>query len=94
MKRLYTVREGNKNVAIADVSPWDDDKRFCVDRIKVFSAFRGRGYGSQLLREVSVDADKEGVWLLLETHSYGGLNAEQLIAWYRRYGFLDSDKFY
>lgn len=48
---------------------------------------RGMGFGSAMLRQVCTDADTEGVTLTLELNPYGPLDYDDLVAWYRRYGF-------
>ncbi|AEW94080.1 hypothetical protein SCATT_17090 [Streptantibioticus cattleyicolor NRRL 8057 = DSM 46488] len=50
--------------------------------------FRGRGWASELLREVCSEADREGVELVLKVEtSPGGLTEAELLAWYQRHGF-------
>jgi GNAT superfamily N-acetyltransferase len=55
---------------------------------------RGQGHATALMKQVLADADSEGVTLLLTARAkhaaieHGGLNQEQLEAWYERLGFV------
>lgn len=61
----------------------------CVlNRINVPKPYRGRGFASTLLRTILADADREGVRLTLGVDSSGGLSVQQLVAWYKRHGFV------
>jgi N-acetylglutamate synthase-like GNAT family acetyltransferase len=58
--------------------------------IEVEFRLRDRGYGTELLKLVLADADKEGVTLLLSVSSDDSpkaLTNDQLQAWYARHGF-------
>jgi N-acetylglutamate synthase-like GNAT family acetyltransferase len=58
--------------------------------IEVEWKLRGRGYGTELLKQVLTDADKEGVILLLSVASDDSdkaLSNDQLQDWYERHGF-------
>lgn len=58
-----------------------------ITRINVPEKYRGQGIASQLLRDIIAEADREQVRLYLEIVPTGGLNYDQLDAWYRRHGF-------
>jgi GNAT superfamily N-acetyltransferase len=78
------------NVAIADVSNFDEQipGAHTIHRISVPVSWRGQGYGSKLLKMITDDADREKVILSLAILPSGGLNYEQLQAWYERNGFV------
>lgn len=88
------IRDPDKGIfaaAIADVCkmPVDSTRReyYVITRINVMERYRGRGFGTQILNEILADADAEDVILYLDPLPSGGLNAEELKAWYERHGF-------
>lgn len=59
-----------------------------VTEIHVWQGFRGRGWASDLLKEITASADREGVVLMLSVDPGPfGLDAQQLVDWYSRHGF-------
>lgn len=65
-----------------------DETTALVTSVEVNRAYRGRGYGTNILRLALSIADERGVTLLLGVAPDGtGLDAEQLIDWYGRHGF-------
>jgi len=58
-----------------------------ISRINVAESQRGKGVGSQLLRQICDAADDEGVTLGLEISSSGPLSNEKLEHWYSAHGF-------
>lgn len=48
---------------------------------------RRQGLATKLLRDVVMEADREGKTLLLWVKPYGTMGERDLIAWYRRFGF-------
>lgn len=60
-----------------------------ITRVNVPEAHRGKGLGSQLLKEVCDDASRENITLFLEISPSGPLDYGQLHDWYVRYGFRD-----
>lgn len=94
MKSTYMLKvEGDMRPAIADVHRWDriseieDRPVHMIHRINVPESARGKGHGTTLLKEIIEDADQEGVMLILGPSPSGGLDFDQLVAWYERYGF-------
>lgn len=85
MKVCYTTRLGPVKIAIADLC--DCGKGLIITRINVPHEFRGKGEGSKLLNQITKDADKDQIVLLLEISPSGGLDYKQLEAWYLRHGF-------
>jgi GNAT superfamily N-acetyltransferase len=74
--------------AIADlVSPGELTPNWTITRINVPKKERGKGYGSALLKQILADADAEGVTLQLEPTPSDGLDYDELVLWYVRYGF-------
>ena len=63
-----------------------------ITRINVPIKFRGMGIGTKLLKACTDWADKadnEGIILVLNASPSGGLNRQQLVAWYERNGFQE-----
>src|SRR6059058_2728528 len=59
-----------------------------ITRIEVHEPFRGKGYASEMMKEVIKDADEQGVILFLTVDSDGtGLGNLELRRWYFRLGF-------
>jgi len=87
MKTTYMVQApGHWKPAIADLS-LQPDGAWYINRINVPEEFRGKGYGTRLLKQVLQDADAEGAILLLDPVPSGGLSRRELTDWYLRYGF-------
>lgn len=55
--------------------------------IEVPEEKRRTGLATKLLREVTMEADREGKTLLLWVRPYGTMGERDLIAWYRKFGF-------
>ncbi|MFJ3634633.1 GNAT family N-acetyltransferase [Streptomyces sp. NPDC090112] len=59
-----------------------------LTEIAVWEEHRGKGWASELLRQICQEADREGLTLLLSVEpGPRGLSYEALAAWYRRHGF-------
>lgn len=61
-----------------------------ICRVSVIRKHRGKGFASMLMRDVTADADREGVDLYLEIRPDGSphtLDFEQLFKFYARNGF-------
>jgi len=88
MKSCFTIRLSDVNVAIADLCEYYGEG-YLITRINVPAPWRGQGYGSQLLREITIESDVKGIDLLLEVIPAidKRLDKDQLTAWYKRHGF-------
>ena len=100
MKECYIQRIPEAvQVAIADLIPpfQEDVPGWIISRINTPWQSRNRGFGSRLLDRICSDADYERVWLWLQPLATGqemnGLNQEQLVAWYKKFGFKVSKDF-
>lgn len=82
MKTCYIDRETR---SIVDLSPEHDG--LLLNRINVPKTQRGKGNARKLVSQVLADADAERVTLYLWIQPSGGLDFDQLEAWYRRLGF-------
>lgn len=94
MKTTFTYALSRHSIAIADLSLFNEEGApltYIITRINVPPSNRGQHVGSWLLREIVEEADAEGVTLVLEPIPSGGLDHDQLVAWYKRYGFSEED---
>jgi ribosomal protein S18 acetylase RimI-like enzyme len=88
MRPAYYERVGVNLVSLDLVfDPDEPDDLVYITRIVVPKALRGQGYGSMVLERACRDADNEGVTLHLQVEASGGMTDDELILWYRRYGF-------
>ena len=88
MDTCYVIPETNAIIDLYDARDLVGVRGRVISRINVPRENRGKGYGSQLLRQVLDIADQEKIRLYLEIAPSDGLNYEQLEAWYKRYGFV------
>jgi GNAT superfamily N-acetyltransferase len=93
MKTNYVVRCAGPHVAIADVTKVRH-RIYEVNRINVPPAFRGRGFGRMLLKQLLEDADQHNVTLRLAVNPSGGLGKRKLTAWYARNAFIQREDGY
>ena len=63
-----------------------------INRIITNPNRRGQGWGNDVLRKITRDADWEGITLQLGINAYGAMNEDQLRLWYGRNGFYYSGK--
>ena len=87
MRAMPSVYMHRDSRSIADLNMLDDG-RVLISRINVPVRSRGRGLASKMLKEILRDADAMGITLILEPVPSGGLDYEQLVAWYQRHGFM------
>lgn len=97
MRNCFTLKlqegpRGIERIAIADLTNMGEmvSGTMTITRINVPSEFRGRGYGSLLLKQVLTAADHDLVRLSLEIYPSGPLSHDDLEAWYKRHGFIQS----
>jgi predicted GNAT family N-acyltransferase len=62
-----------------------------VSRVRTRKQFRGKGYATQVLQKVIEVFGKTELRLSPHPDNTGGLEYEQLRAFYRRFGFCDVD---
>jgi GNAT superfamily N-acetyltransferase len=87
MKSGYYIKLTDPlGLAVLDLTDYYGEGKI-ITRINVPEPHQGKHYGSQLLKEVCDDADKERVSLFLEISPSGPLDYQQLYDWYVRYGF-------
>lgn len=87
MKDIYYIPNVRATACTFPMSP----NEVLVTRIEVDPALRGRGYGTELLRRITRDADAEKVTLVLEVEPDGspnGLGFYELRVWYAKLGFV------
>jgi len=90
LQSCFTIKLSDYQCAIADLCEYYG-KGYLLTRVNVPAEFRGKGYATQLLKQVLAAADEAQITLLLEVAPGIGssMTAEQLRAWYSRHGFLD-----
>lgn len=86
MKTCFTIKVSRWQVAIADLTKWND-KLYELCRINVPPIYQGRRYGSELLRTVLAECDAQGVTVRLYPFASGALGETALRKWYQRHGF-------
>jgi GNAT superfamily N-acetyltransferase len=62
-----------------------------VNRLIVAEKIRGRGIATALMNKLIAEADILGVNILLEINAYGDLTTEQLIVFYKEFGFIEKE---
>ncbi len=82
----YAVRVGPGEIARVRLERLGPDQAW-IDWVYVPPGRRDLGLGSQLMRHVLRDADREGVRLGLEARACAEVSQEALEAWYGRLGF-------
>lgn len=94
MKSSYHIQLSPSKIAIADLHPWGfhghdpSGLKWRVARICVPVGFRGQGIGSQLMNQITHDADVEGVSIGLEPVPYDGPEKfDDLVRFYESHGF-------
>lgn len=86
MKSTYFIRVSDIRIAILDNCDYYNLGRI-ITRINVPQEYRRQGVGSNLLKMVCEDADKEKIRLFLEIFPSGEATYEVLEHWYLKYGF-------
>lgn len=96
MDNCYVVHIQDKperlpQIAIADLTNVGEmvPGTMTMTRINVPAAHRGKGLGSELLKKILADADRDQVMLTLEIMPSGPLGYDDLRDWYVRYGFSE-----
>lgn len=91
MKNQYWIALGPCHVAIADLVKVHAGV-WMLTRINVPHAYRGQGFGRQLLQMILDDADRFSQTIELGILDSGGLSHAQLEEWYRRNGFEEVNR--
>ncbi|MEV5883094.1 GNAT family N-acetyltransferase [Streptomyces sp. NPDC052020] len=87
MKTIYVRHDGKASASL--LTDPSGDKTAILTEVAVWPEFRGRGWGSEILKEVCADADTDDVTLMLSFDpGPNGLSAEAMLSWYERYGFI------
>jgi len=64
--------------------------KWIFDHIFVAEEHRAKGYGSEVLNKLTDYLDQNRLDLYAYIHSTGSLDDRQLLAWYKRHGFMES----
>lgn len=87
MDRYFFVKFPEGMSAVANVDSYMISNVWTLRRINVPEKHRGKGHGSDLLRQVCEAADEAQMPVQLTVYASGALDDDQLTAWYKRYGF-------
>ena len=82
---------GHEKKVVASVWTHNEPEyHWFIVMIRVHPALRGQGLARKVLELIIAEADRQGVPLRLtvEPTRPVGLDYEQLVTWYRRYGFV------
>ncbi len=82
------LREGENCLARSRIST--ASSKWVFDRIFVDEEHRAKGYGSEVLCKLTDYLDRKGLDLYAYIHATGSLDNRQLLAWYKRHGFVKS----
>jgi ribosomal protein S18 acetylase RimI-like enzyme len=63
----------------------DSDNIWFFNRLKAYE--EGKGFGSKLMKELVKILDKKNIILINHVNPYGNLNLNQLITFYKKFGF-------
>ena len=85
--RLRTCYIDRVTRSIADLSINEQARTAILHRINVPAKYRGKKHGSAMLKRVLRDADFDRVTISLELLPSGPLSYQDLVDWYKRYGF-------
>lgn len=88
VKSCYTVRCSDIHIAILDCCDYYN-RGMIITRINVPQQYRKMGHGAALLKQCLYDADESNTILFLEVLASGEMGRDELIEWYKRYGFRD-----
>jgi ribosomal protein S18 acetylase RimI-like enzyme len=88
MKTCYYIAHESRAACTADLCDYYDEG-LILTRINTLPHCRGKGFARTLMREITADADREGITLYLEINASGDMSYDQLAAWYERNGFED-----
>ncbi|NEB42542.1 GNAT family N-acetyltransferase [Streptomyces sp. SID14515] len=92
MRAIYFRHDGAATASVLEPPGRREDEPAILTEIAVWPEHRGKGWGSEILKEVCRAADAEGITLILSVDpAPGGLSDEELAAWYGRYGFQRSE---
>lgn len=87
--KAFFIQLSPIRIAILDTVRYPDEPGvYWITRVNVPRGYRGRGFGTHLLRLVTNWADEHGLVLKLTIQESGGLTTKQLESWYKRYGFV------
>ncbi|WP_078626324.1 GNAT family N-acetyltransferase [Streptomyces sp. NRRL S-241] len=86
MQSTYSGHGGAASASLL-FDPTNDGPAILTE-IAVWEEHRGKGWASELLRQICQEADREGLTLLLSVEpGPRGLSYEALAEWYQRCGF-------
>lgn len=99
VKAIYFMKFGERALASIDLVHGRDilpEEGWIITRVLVPKELRRQGIGTLLMQEVLLDADQQGISLYLEINPYGdgGPDYNQLEAWYKKLGFVETSGYY
>lgn len=90
MEVSYHLRDEQGNIAVVAylVPDFRQEGRWDLNRIAVMRGTpKGRGWGTDLLKVICAEADKEGCELVLGVSPDDPLAFRRLVRWYQKHGF-------
>lgn len=85
---VISLLEGDQILALSEINTAGD--KWVFNRIFVAEEHRAKGYGSAVLKKLTAYLDRNRIHLYAYIYSSGSLNEKQLMDWYKRYGFTES----
>lgn len=79
--------------ACAIISKMRDNKWY-FDRLMVPKEARHKGFASRLMQKLVELLDEKDIELINEVHGRGDLNNDQLVVFYKKYGFRETERPY
>lgn len=88
--REHYMHQATRSIISLSPPTYSTHPGWTICRVSVLPQHRGQGHASQLMRDVTADADRDGVTLYLDIqpdHSPESLSFEELYKFYARNGF-------
>ena len=74
-------------LAVLDTSAYEYPNWRIINRLNVPEAHRRKGIATELMQRECDDANLNGTTLILQVAPSGGMDFDQLVAFYRKFGF-------
>lgn len=64
---------------------------WCFNRLVVHQRLRGQGIATKLMGRLTETLDRQQILLVNDVNPYGDLSFQQLIRFYKKFGFVETD---